>query len=418
MKIVHISTGYDISSFGGITNYVRNLSETLVKMGQEVFVIYSQDDGTLKNYKFQTIPVKTSLFPFYKKSVVFNGDIKKIEKIIISLKPDIIHTHMMIDLPIGVLEMFKKHAKLVISLHDYSFICKRIVLYKKKLDEICTESHENRDCDFCIERYETSTNRFDARYRLIIKNLFYKNKIYPSSLHYNRFVTGKVYFNQADALIAVSDRVKEIYEKNGYVNENFLINHIGNYTAEDEFRANFVDKKNIEPGKRIKFGFLGNLHKVKGLDIFIEIASRSRHEFHIYGEIEGENFIKRIKQVSNIYYHGTYNHSDLISILKEIEIGLVLPIWEDNAPQVVFEFLNAGIPIIGTRMGGLPDFINETNGRLFNPTPEEINGIINFIGSDDIYSFYNKLVNKISGTKKSMQHGEEMLQLYKSILNK
>lgn len=324
---------------------------------------------------------------------------------------------MMIDLPVDVLKMFKQNAKLVISLHDYSFFCKRITCIKKN-GEICKNSQENYDCNYCIEKFETIHNRVRRKLYLFAKDLFYQNKLMVSNGHHERFLRCREHFEQADALIAVSNRVKEIYEQNGYTNQNFMVNHIGNYTAEDTFRTNFFNKKLLIKGEKIKFGFIGNFHKPKGTDIFLRLAAASNNEFHVYGEIGDKHFEEQIKSYNNIYYHGMYNHSELINILKNIEIGLVLPIWEDNAPQVVFEFLNANIPIIGTKMGGLPDFINKTNGVLFTPDESGIEEMIAFINSETIYDFYNGIINHFLGTKKPIQHALEIIELYKSLIYK
>ena len=413
MKIVQISTGFDISYNGGITNYVRNISESLIKEGHKVTVIHSKDMGIKNNYIFNTISVKTKMQSFGLTSVVLNSDINKLERIIRKENPDIIHVHMMIDLPMKVLEMFKKYAKLVISLHDYYYICNRIILLKSDGSN-CIDSNENRDCNLCIHKSDAIQNRY---YRFVykkIKNIFFKKSFSPSSGHNERFIVGKKLFREADLLIAVSKRVKEIYIKNGYDNENFVVNHIGNYTAEDDFRNLFKGRKPIKISDKVKFGFMGSLTYHKGANILIELAKETRHEIHIYGRI-APSFFDKIKTMSNIIYHGEYKHTDLPIILKNIDFGLVLPIWEDNAPQVIFEFLNAGIPIIGTNMGGLPDFINDNNGKLFGTSENDINEMKQYINSNELIEFYNNIVNTIVGTKKAEQHSKELIHLYNNL---
>jgi glycosyltransferase involved in cell wall biosynthesis len=412
-KILQISTGYDIGYNGGITNYVRNISEALIDAGHDVTVLYSRDSGSKIKYKFKTIVVNPKLRPFHLSSIISNSDIEKLEKIIINEKPHVIHVHMMIDLPIKILEMFKKHAKLVISLHDYSFICNRIVLIKSN-GKNCVDSNENNDCNSCIQKQETIDNKYLRVLSREFKNIFFKDKLFKSKGHHKKFLVGKEEFKNADAIIAVSNRVKEIYEKNGFINKRFVVNHIGNNTAEDQFRELFKNRRNIHKGEKIKFGFIGNLVFIKGANIFIDLIENSSHEFHIYGGIE-DNIKNKIEFKENVFYHGKYKHDNLPSILKNIDFGLVLPIWEDNAPQVVFEFLNAGIPILGTKMGGLPDFINFKNGKLVENSQSGIREAKQFINSDEIYDFYNLVLNKIAGTKKAGQHSDEMISLYNSL---
>lgn len=413
MKVIQISTGFDISYNGGITNYVRSISDSLIDAGHDVTVIHSKDNGNKNIYRFNTISINTQMQSFGLTSVVSNGDIAKLEKIIKNENPDIIHVHMMIDLPMKVLDMFRKHAKLVISLHDYYYICNRIVLLKSDGSN-CVGSNENRDCNSCIQRSEAIQNRYLRFISKKLKNIFSKDSFKPSSGHHERFVIGKKMFKEANLLIAVSNRVREIYQNNGYVNDNFVVNHIGNYTAEDDFRMLFKGREVKEINDKIKFGFMGSLTHHKGANILIELAKNTQHEFHIYGRV-APNVLEEIKTITNIIYHGEYKHTDLPSILKNIDFGLVLPVWEDNAPQVIFEFLNAGIPILGTRMGGLPDFINDNNGKLFGTGENDIKEMKKYINSSDLVEFYNKVINTIEGTKKANQHSMELIDLYNNL---
>ncbi|WP_349679505.1 glycosyltransferase [Empedobacter sp. UBA5987] len=410
--MLQISTGYDISFNGGITNYVRNISSTLSSFGNEVYVLYSQNNGEVKEYEYNLINYNSILRPFHLSSVISNSDIENIEKIVSELRPDIIHVHMMIDLPVGVLEMFMNYAKVVISLHDYSYVCNRIILLDRE-GKLCESSNGNLKCNSCISWEETIDSKLGSIIRKSGKILGI-DKIKDSSGHKERFEFGKKMFSNVNALIAVSNRVKEIYIRNGFENSNFYVNHIGNYTAEDDFRLSFGKRELKNKDEKFNFGFIGNLNYHKGSDLFFKIASKSHHNFHIYGGIDA-HLMELVEQLPNVTYHGKYQHSDLKNILSNVDIGLVLPIWEDNAPQVVFEFLNSGIPILGTRMGGLPDFINDDNGILFSNNDEELVNVINFLNSEEIYSFYNRVVNNIKGTKKSSEHMNDLLSIYQKL---
>lgn len=413
MKILQVSTGYDISFNGGITNYVRNISSTLSSFGNEVYVLYSQDNGEVKEYEYNLINYNSTLKPFHLSSVIKNSDIENIEKIVSELRPDIIHVHMMIDLPIAILEMFMKYAKVVISLHDYSYVCNRIILLDRD-GKLCESSNNNLKCNSCISWEETIESKLLRNVIRKSEKIFGIDKIKDSSGHKERFAFGKKMFANVNALIAVSNRVKEIYVRNGFENNHFYVNHIGNYTAEDDFRLSFSKRDFKNEDEKFNFGFIGNLNYHKGSDLFFKIASKSHHNFHIYGGIDS-HLMELVNQLPNVTYHGKYQHSDLKNILKNVDIGLVLPIWEDNAPQVVFEFLNSGIPILGTKMGGLPDFINDDNGILFSNNPDEIEGIIKFLNNEQLYSFYNRVINNIKGTKKSSEHMNDILSIYQNL---
>ena len=120
---------------------------------------------------------------------------------------------------------------------------------------------------------------------------------------------------------------------------------------------------------------------------------------------------------NNIVNNGSYKQIDLPKILKEYDFGCVLSIWEDNGPQVVMELLNNNIPVIGTMMGGIPDFIiDEKNGFLYNPYDDSSFNImiekIKKLNPNDV----EQMKENITPTTTTFAHFEDIDNIYKKIL--
>ena len=119
---------------------------------------------------------------------------------------------------------------------------------------------------------------------------------------------------------------------------------------------------------RIRFTALGTLSKSKGAGVLEEILKRAHRtdaEFHFYGRTH-EGYGRRLRRLGLID-HGAYVPEDLPAIMAKTDVGVVIPIWEDNGPQVAMEFVNNRIPVLGTRRGGIPDIVAENAGFLFEP---------------------------------------------------
>jgi glycosyltransferase involved in cell wall biosynthesis len=57
---------------------------------------------------------------------------------------------------------------------------------------------------------------------------------------------------------------------------------------------------------------------------------------------------------------------------------LVLPSLNEGSPLTILEAMSQGLPIIASRVGGIPDVVNSENGILFDPdcTPEELASVL------------------------------------------
>lgn len=97
-------------------------------------------------------------------------------------------------------------------------------------------------------------------------------------------------------------------------------------------------------------------------------------------------------------------------------MGMVLSIWEDNGPQVVMELMNYHVPVIGTRMGGISDFVTRENGFIFDPYSEkEINELYQFLDNLTPQKIF-ELKENISRTTTPQEHYEDLLEVYEDVL--
>lgn len=409
MKIMHLCTGFPISHNGGITNYVRSIANSQVDNGLDVVVVCGKEKEKC-DFKFRYVEYSD----FYVKPFTFRRNIsfiayKKIEKIIRNEKPDLIHIHMMLDVDERLYQILEKYKiKYIVSLHDYSFLCPRIQMFKEGANCEKVDCKKCSECATCLERM------------FILKKIATKIKIditkgkKRSPQFLKIFENYKKLLENANILLPVSKKVEEIYINNGIKN-NYQMLHIGNITA-NQFKE--YSKKEYDREEKIKIVFLGTFSDIKGKNEFLKITKKLDHQkfsFYFLGRATEQDInIMRNNGIVNV---GQYNQSDLKNILKEYDMGCVLSIWEDNAPQVVMELLNNNIPVIGTKMGGIPDFIQDSiNGFLYYPySTEEFELLINKLEK------LNKekveiMKTKVRRTKTPNEHYNELEKIYKNIV--
>jgi glycosyltransferase involved in cell wall biosynthesis len=129
-------------------------------------------------------------------------------------------------------------------------------------------------------------------------------------------------------------------------------------------------------GKASSILFVGRLSKEKRPDLFVKLAHRlisklPSHDFVF--RIVGDGPLRREMQQlrdeiglseTDVIFEGErsnlaeiYGNSDLLVLTSEYE----------GTPNVVLEAMAYGIPVIATRVGGVPDLLNKENGVLVDP---------------------------------------------------
>ena len=410
MKICHISTGFPISFQGGVTNYVRTLAEYQIKQGHDVYVVSGPDSGS---FSFKVYEYKSDkIIPMKWRAPIDKEGLKKLGDFFDENIFDLIHIHMMLDIDWDMYEIIKKYTYIV-SLHDYFFICPRIQMLMHD-NKVCT-GYEEKKCMHCISLFNTIRLTNALEYKIAHQTAFksFRFPEIPSTMTRERYRRFKMLLENAAFLLPVSNRVKEIFVNSG-INGNYKVMHIGNVTA-DRYNPNYRFDENKDV---INIAMLGTLTYLKGADIFIKLAKavdKNKVVFHFYGR--SGKYSDAIRS-AGIIDHGPYNQKELPDILGNIDFGMCLSVWEDNGPQVVMEFLNNHIPVIGTRLGGIPDFVKDNyNGILFNPFEEsEINELVHRINSMDIQEL-KRITNNVERTKTTQEHCNEIDCVYCEALN-
>jgi glycosyltransferase involved in cell wall biosynthesis len=225
--------------------------------------------------------------------------------------------------------------------------------------------------------------------------------------------------NQTNCVLAVSSWVKKIYIDMGIDEKIIHVCHIGNKMAEQQVK----NKPIIKLDEPIKIIFLGVSDPIKGLYLILDALENLNNDIlakiDLYIYARGVyNYKGRLnslnKRLANLSINDGYKFKELPQILNQMDIGIVPPIWWDNAPQVVFEMLAMQVPVIGAEIGGIPDFVkNGKNGLLFEPdnSVDLSKKIASIINDKSLIEYFRK---NIKSMKTIAQHAIELENFYNS----
>lgn len=126
-------------------------------------------------------------------------------------------------------------------------------------------------------------------------------------------------------------------------------------------------------GKNIVF--VGQLLDIKGVDNLLHasaLLAQHRADFTVY--LVGDSSYRKSYEAmaydlgvaTRVQFVGNRPHKEIAAWIGAADV-LCLPSLREGWPNVVMEALASGRPVVATRVGGIPEMVNERNGILVEP---------------------------------------------------
>lgn len=400
MKIIHVVAGFSIDFPGGITNYVRTLAASQAGNGHDVIVLDGGESNRNHELGFSVLSYSGNIRPFVLSCKEDREGTSQLKEMLLGEFPDLIHFHLTVGFGEDFYEDFAAAGqKYVVSMHDYYLLCPRITMMNWE-GKNCG-GPERKKCETCIGKLD----QIDLLYKAARRVHLPLPRI-PSKAVTARNAKVRSFLRGAEVVLPVSDRVRQL-SAGPYPELDYEVAHIGNVSAS-------VDRPQKTDSRNLRLTFIGVLSEHKGADLLVKLAkgvTRKDVEFHFFGRAEGRWAAAAEK--AGIIVHGSYAPADLPRIMASTDLGVVLPIWEDNGPQVVMEFINYGIPVLATRMGGIPDFVSGDNGFLFDASA--ISDAIAYVDAAETEAL-RSVGRSLPRLTSPGEHQEHMLRVYERAL--
>jgi glycogen(starch) synthase len=264
------------------------------------------------------------------------------------------------------------------------------------------------------------------------KNIFHKlNKLFITKIQRNLDGDDIEYRNVKVANFIISpSRALAIR-----VSKDWRLKHSSIKILPNPYQNNIIslDQNSNFIGHRVLF--IGKLSIIKGLIEFPIIIEKVLEQFpnvkftflgeDCFSHIEGlsmKDYILRVcnKHLSNIEFTGKLDYNETLNYLSKADILICNSLWE-NFPNIILESLHSGKVIIATKVGGIPEIIqNGKNGYLVPPKSAKK------VAAKIIYCYKNPhIMMKIQNNAKQSGRGYEYKNqlghkidlFYQSILN-
>jgi glycosyltransferase involved in cell wall biosynthesis len=162
-----------------------------------------------------------------------------------------------------------------------------------------------------------------------------------------------------------------------------LIKYIKYYGVKNQFKVVpntfdtnvfFPDIKR-KPRETKKLLLVASLIPIKGIPYLLEslmTLEKNRNDFilDIVGagpcKIQYEKYSCELGIKDKVNFHGLKKKEEIARFMRNADVFVLSSIWE-NLPCVLIEAMACGLPIIATKIGGIPEIMNEKTGIMVPP---------------------------------------------------
>jgi glycosyltransferase involved in cell wall biosynthesis len=129
-----------------------------------------------------------------------------------------------------------------------------------------------------------------------------------------------------------------------------------------------------QDANELRIGYMGQIAWHKGIHILIEAVRRlpsASLQVRLYGDdARDESYTAYLRRLigpdRRISMPGRYPNDRVYEHLAQLDLLVVPSLWPENSPAVILEAHAAQVPVVGSRLGGIPEsVVHDRNGWLF-----------------------------------------------------
>lgn len=324
---------------------------------------------------------------------------RKMEELLLNSSVDVAHFHIFQhQISPSVFEpLFKSKTPIVLTLHDLKPICPNYKMYVN-----------GSVCEMC--KGQKFYNCFKKR---CTKGSALASLVNTVEMYFHYAMN---YYQKVDRFVAVSEFYKDKMIEFGFPSDK--ISCLPNYINVEDYDP-FITEKGY-------FLYFGRLSEEKGISVVLDSAIKTPDiPYYIVGTgpLEGE-LKEKVKErsIKNVKLIGFKSGDDLKKLLSEATCTIVPSVWYENCPMTVLESFASGRPVIGSKIGGIPELINNRKDGLVFKTgnAEDLSQKVKWIWENrsEAKEMGMRGRKKVEEKFNAEKHYEGLMAVYNSVLDK
>jgi glycosyltransferase involved in cell wall biosynthesis len=321
----------------------------------------------------------------------------RIAHVLQAVQPDVIHLHNLLTLSFDLPVLAGQHGiPVVATLHDYSLVCPAGGQRLHRSEEHSCEVIDTERCVRCfresplqaqisfgrvtaltgasgpLHRAASATLRWFPRLAAHAEEAIRRAPVMHLSVEHidRRLSAARRLFDLIDLFVAPSMSMAAEFQRLGLDEAKLRVSDYGFAPLGP------VSQNGNGARGRLRIGFVGTLVWHKGAHVLLDAVrslSESAYEVRLFGD-PGlfPDYAARLRAQAAglpVHFMGGFDRGQRADVYKQIDVLVVPSLWLENSPLVIHEAFMAGVPVVGARIGGISELVDDgRTGLLYNPT--------------------------------------------------
>jgi glycosyltransferase involved in cell wall biosynthesis len=387
MKIIVAHNRYQYS--GGEDTVVAEEVRMLRERGHSVHLFSVDNDHISGSWAQAQAAVRS----FYSRPIA-----RQVSHLLESFRPDLLHVHNFFPTisPAIFFAAKRHHVPVVQTLHNYRLLCAAATFFR-----------DGRPCEACSQS------------RSFLPGV--TGRCYRGSRIGSAVVGASTFSHQAmgtwtqriDRYIALT---------------HFAANKFGEFRLPAEkirVKPNFVPDRGVGDGQGGFALYAGRLSVEKGIETIL--AADQTHSLplpvHIVGDGPLRPKVERacVRPGTRLRYLGPMSRDQVFEQMQSAAVLLVPSLWYEGLPMTIVEALSFGLPVIASRIGGLPEIVCDQDcGLLVDPgNPSAlVESLVSFLAnSSGILSMRQAARRRFVEQYSEQRNYELLMGIYSELVN-
>jgi glycosyltransferase involved in cell wall biosynthesis len=230
---------------------------------------------------------------------------------------------------------------------------------------------------------------------------------------------------ESDRVVALCRWTRDLLIRNGVSEDKIMLSPHGLPLFEGDPIQAAKELLSL-PEKPLRIVFLGRLDPSKGAEVLVRalrLLPTAHIELHIYGVAQGEEGMAHLRALQSaasgdtrLHFHPPVASEDVVPLLAGYDLLAAPSQLLETGPLVVLEAFEAGIPVMGSNLGGIAELVrDEIDGLLLKADSAQAwaAGIRRCLEEDELLPKLRRFVRR---PRRMETVAREMVSLYELAL--